>query len=129
MMGELLNMDVVNVPVYDGLQASATALRMRPHHRRREALVSRTVSTDRLSKFRDYCGHDMAIRLIGYDRAMGQLDLELLRSHISDQTASVYFDNPSYLASSSCTARRSPAWPTTTAPCVSSASTPSRWAS
>jgi len=57
MMGELLNMDVVNVPVYDGLQASATALRMAARITgRREALVSRTVSTDRLSKFRDYCG-------------------------------------------------------------------------
>ncbi|MBK5109238.1 MAG: glycine dehydrogenase, partial [Anaerolineales bacterium] len=28
LMGELLNMDVVNVPTYDGFQASATALRM-----------------------------------------------------------------------------------------------------
>ncbi len=28
MMGELLNMDVVNVPNYDGFQAAATALRM-----------------------------------------------------------------------------------------------------
>ena len=28
LMGELLNMDVVNVPNYDGFQAAATALRM-----------------------------------------------------------------------------------------------------
>ena len=28
MMGELLEMDVVNVPTYDGFQAAATALRM-----------------------------------------------------------------------------------------------------
>jgi len=98
MMGELLNTDVVNVPVYDGLQASATALRMAARITgRREALVSQTVSADRQSKFRDYCGHDMAIRLIGYDRDTGQLDLEEMRAHISDQTAAVYFDNPSYL--------------------------------
>ena len=98
MMGELLNMDVVNVPVYDGLQASATALRMAARITgRREVLVSRTVSADRLSKFRDYCGHAMAIRLIGYGHDTGQLDLEELRARISDQTAAVYFDNPSYL--------------------------------
>jgi len=98
MMGELLNMDVVNVPVYDGLQASATALRMAARITgRREALVSRTVSADRMSKFCDYCGHDMAIRPIGYSRETGQLDLEELRAHISDRTAAVYFDNPSYL--------------------------------
>jgi len=98
MMGELLNMDVVNVPVYDGLQASATALRMAARITgRREVLVSRTASADRLSKFRDYCGHAMAIRLIGYDPDTGQLDLDEMRAHISDQTAAVYFDNPSYL--------------------------------
>ncbi len=39
----------------------------------------------------------MAIRLIGYDRDTGQLDLEELQAHISDQTAAVYFENPSYL--------------------------------
>ncbi len=33
MMGELLDMDVVNVPVYDGFQAAATSLRM-PRARR-----------------------------------------------------------------------------------------------
>jgi len=39
----------------------------------------------------------MAIRPIGYDRDTGQLDLEEMRAYISDQTAAVYFDNPSYL--------------------------------
>lgn len=98
MMGELLDMDVVNVPVYDGLQAAATALRMAARITgRREALVSRTVSAGKLSKFRDYAGHDMAIRLIGYDPGTGQLDLEELQACISDETAAVYFENPSYL--------------------------------
>ncbi len=98
MMGELLNMDVVNVPVYDGLQACATALRMAARITgRREVLVSRTVGADKLSKFRDYCEHEMAIRLIGYDRATGQLDIEEVQARISDQTAAVYFENPSYL--------------------------------
>ncbi|MBN1136385.1 MAG: aminomethyl-transferring glycine dehydrogenase subunit GcvPA [Anaerolineae bacterium] len=98
MMGELLNMDVVNVPVYDGLQASATALRMAARITgRREALVSRTVSPDRFSKFCDYCSHVITIRPIGYDRDTGQLDLRELQAHISDQTAAIYFDNPSYL--------------------------------
>jgi len=122
MMGELLNMDVVNVPVHDGLQASATALRMAARITgRREALVSRTVSADRLSKFRDYCGHAMAIRLIGYDRDTGQLDLDELRAHISDQTRPSISTTPPTWGSSSCTATRSPAWLTTTARCASSA--------
>ncbi len=41
MMGELLDMDVVNVPKYDGFQAAATALRMAGRITgRREALVA-----------------------------------------------------------------------------------------
>jgi glycine dehydrogenase subunit 1 len=98
MMGELLNMDVVNVPTYDGLQAAATALRMAGRITgRHEALVARAVSADRLSKFRDYCSHDMTIRLIDYDPHTGQLDLEDLKAHLSERTAAVYFENPSYL--------------------------------
>jgi len=91
-------MDVVNVPVYDGFQATATALRMAARiSGRREVLVSRTVSADKLSKIRDYCGDDMAIRPIGYHRSTGQLNLEEIQAHISDQTAAVYFENPAYL--------------------------------
>ena len=42
MMGELLDMDVVNVPTYDGYQASATAIRMAARITgRREALLAR----------------------------------------------------------------------------------------
>jgi glycine dehydrogenase subunit 1 len=98
MMGELLNMDVVNVPTYDGFQATATSLRMAARITgRREVLVCRTVAADRLSKIRDYCRPEMEIRLIGYDTGTGQLDLDALEAAISSQTAAVYFENPSYL--------------------------------
>jgi glycine dehydrogenase subunit 1 len=98
MMGELLNMDVVNVPTYDGFQATATALRMASRITgRRQALVCQTISHDRLSKIRDYCKPSMSIQLVGYDPATGQLDLDALRAGISNETAAVYFENPSYL--------------------------------
>jgi glycine dehydrogenase subunit 1 len=98
MMGELLNMDVVNVPTYDGFQATATSLRMAARITgRREALVCRTVAVDRLSKIRDYCKPEMEIRLVGYDSGTGHLDLGALEAAISSQTAAVYFENPSYL--------------------------------
>ncbi len=100
MMGELLNMDVVNVPVYDGLQATATALRMAGRLTgRRQVLLARTLSADKLSKIRDYCGHELAIELVGYDPRSGQLDLDDLRRQLSDRTAAVLFENPSYLGS------------------------------
>jgi glycine dehydrogenase subunit 1 len=98
MMGELLNMDVVNVPTYDGFQAAATAIRMACRITgRRQALVAKTISPDKLSKIRDYCKPDLQIGLIGYDALTGQLDVPWLRTLISSDTAAIYFENPSYL--------------------------------
>lgn len=98
MMGELLNMDVVNVPTYDGFQAAATAIRMACRITgRRRALVPKTISPDRLAKIRDYCKPDIELGLIGYDACTGQLDLASLRTVISSGTAAIYFENPSYL--------------------------------
>lgn len=98
MMGELLNMDVVNVPTYDGFQAAATSLRMASRLTGRpEALVCATIGRDKLSKIRDYCQRAMEVRLVPYDPGTGQMDLKSLRAMISDRTAAVYFENPSYL--------------------------------
>jgi len=98
MMGELLNMDVVNVPNYDGFQAAATSLRMAARITgRRQLLIARTISPDKLSRIRDYVKPELEIRLISYDGRTGQLDLAALRAALSSQTAAVYFENPSYL--------------------------------
>ncbi len=98
MMGELLNMDVVNVPTYDGFQAAATSLRMASRITgRRQALLCGTISPDKLSKMWDYCRPTMEIELISFDPATGRMDLEALRATITDKTAAVYFENPAYL--------------------------------
>ncbi|MFZ5917922.1 MAG: aminomethyl-transferring glycine dehydrogenase subunit GcvPA [Chloroflexota bacterium] len=98
MMGELLDMDVVNVPTYDGFQAAATALRMASRLTgRRRALLCGTVGPAKLSKIRDYNRRAMDIELLPYHPATGLMDLDTLRAAISDQTAAVYFENPSYL--------------------------------
>jgi glycine dehydrogenase subunit 1 len=98
MMGELLNMDVVNVPTYDGFQAIATSLRMATRITgRREVLIAKTISADLLSRIRDYCKPNIEIKLMAYDSETGQLDLDALKAGISSETAAVYFENPSYL--------------------------------
>jgi glycine dehydrogenase subunit 1 len=97
MMGDLLKMDVVNVPTYDGFQAAATAIRMAARLTgRNEALLPRTIMPDKLSKIRDYCKLDMTIRLVDTDVKTGLLDLDALQALLSEGTAVVYFDNPSY---------------------------------
>ncbi len=98
MMGELLNMDVVNVPTYDGFQAAATALRMAARLTgRRQALLCGTIGRAKLSKIRDYCRRAMEIDLLPYDPQTGEMDLDALRATISEETAAVYFENPGYL--------------------------------
>jgi glycine dehydrogenase subunit 1 len=97
-MGELLEMDVVNVPMYDWMQASATSILMATRITgRREVLASKTIGTDELSKIRDYCKPWIELRLIDYDPKTGQMDLSALESEASSKTAAVYFKNPSYL--------------------------------
>jgi len=98
MMGELLDMDVVNVPTYDGFQASATALRMACRLTgRRLVLLAGTLGWDRVAKIRDNCKPEIEVRLLPYDPATGKLDLDALRKALDDRAAAVYFENPSYL--------------------------------
>ncbi len=98
MMGELLEMDVVNVPTYDGFQAAASSIRMAVRITgRNQVLVSATISADKLSKIGDYCKPGIEIIELGYDRQTGQIDLNALRDSLSSRTAAVYFENPTYL--------------------------------
>lgn len=98
LMGELLDMDVVNVPTYDGFQATATALRMAARITdRNEVLVSRAISADKLSKIRDYAKPRLSVRLFDYDASTGEPDLDSLEELMTEQAAAVYFENPSYL--------------------------------
>ena len=98
MMGELLNMDVVNVPNYDGFQAAATALRMAARiTNRSRVLVAASTGADKLSMIRNYLKPDIHVELAPYGPTFGLMDLEALKTKISEQEAAVFFENPSYL--------------------------------
>ncbi len=98
MMGELLNMDVVNVPTYDGFQAAATALRMACRITGRNlVLVPTNMGADKFSYIALYLRPDISIQRLPFDPQTGQLDLEALQINLSDKVAAVYFENPTYL--------------------------------
>jgi glycine dehydrogenase subunit 1 len=98
MMAELLNMDVVNVPVYDSFQATGTALRMAGRITGRNvALLPATVMPDKLSMVRGYIKPDMKVELVPFDSSTGLMDLNALRKQINAQAAAVFIENPSYL--------------------------------
>lgn len=97
LMGELLDMDVVAFPTYDGGQALNTSIRM--SHRitgRKQMIVPETMSKGLLMQVREY-NYFMEIDFVAVDEKSGQINLQDLESKISDQTACVVIENPSYL--------------------------------
>lgn len=98
MLGELLEMDAVNVPTYDSFQAAGTALRMTARITgRSRVLISSRVSADMRSKLDDYLRADLEICWIAHDRTTGLLDLDCLQAVLDREVAGVFLENPSYL--------------------------------
>jgi glycine dehydrogenase subunit 1 len=102
-LGELLNLDLVGMPVRSWGTAAGHALRMAARLTgRNEVAVVRAIDPERLSIIRNYCeplemSNHIAIRLVDYDPATGLIDFEDLRAAVGEQTAAVYFEVPSYL--------------------------------
>ena len=97
LMGELLNMDVVNLPTYDGLQAAATAMRMAANiPGRHEIVIAKAIHPDKFSKAREYNHHLLTFKPIDFDPSTGEMDLSQLERTLSSATAAVYFDNPNF---------------------------------
>jgi len=103
MMGELLDMEAVSLPTFDWASAAGFAVRMASRiSGRNELLIPRTISPERLSVIKNFCqsksvaGH-ITIKSVDYDHRTGLLSIEDLKDKISQRTAAVYFENPSYL--------------------------------
>lgn len=97
MMAELLEEDVVSI-TYDGLSAISSSLLMAARITgRKEALIVRCVSSDKRSHMHNFCRPVLTLKELEYDQKTGLVDLEDLQQKISDQTACVFFESPSYL--------------------------------
>jgi glycine dehydrogenase subunit 1 len=102
-LGELLNMEVVQLPVYSWGCAAGHAIRMAARLTgRRKVLVPRLSDPERLSVIRTYCepvemaGH-IEVVLVEPDMASGALDLADLETKLGPDVAAVYFESPAYL--------------------------------
>lgn len=102
-LGELLNMDVVGLPVYSWGCAIGHALRMASRMTgRRQVIIAEIFDPERLSVVENYCeptdmpGHIKVVR-VKVDLTTGLIDLADLKRKISKETAAVYFETPSYL--------------------------------
>jgi glycine dehydrogenase subunit 1 len=103
MICELVGMEVSGIPTYDWGSAAGNAIRMASRITgRREALVPRNISPARLSIITNFCnptetGDRITIRQVDYDAGTAALDIGDLERKMSDRTACVYFESPSYL--------------------------------
>ncbi|MFO6463369.1 aminomethyl-transferring glycine dehydrogenase subunit GcvPA [Jannaschia sp. KMU-145] len=102
-LGALLNLDVVQLPVYSWGCATGHAIRMAARITgRTKVLMPRLSDPERLSVIGTYCkptqmdGH-IEIVLVDADPTSGRLDLGDLKSKLGPDVAAVYFENPAYL--------------------------------
>jgi glycine dehydrogenase subunit 1 len=101
-MGELLDMEVLSVPQYDGAQSAATSLRMSNRITgRREVVVPSTMNPFVFMTIKNYLNSmpepDIKIQVVGFDTATGLMDLADLKKKVSKDTAAVFIENPSFL--------------------------------
>ena len=85
LMGELLNMDVVNVPTYDGFQASATSLRMAARITGRDrVLLPKGINADKFSKIVDYLKPEIDLDLYDFEAETGLAKVGNLKEMVSE---------------------------------------------
>lgn len=102
-LGELLEMDVVGQPSYSWAAVAGNGVRMATRITgRKEILVAGSCSPERLAVMRQMCHSAMAEKRvevveIGFNPETGLLNLADLKAKVSEKTACVYIENPSYL--------------------------------
>jgi glycine dehydrogenase subunit 1 len=95
LMGELLNMDVVNVPTYDGFQATATSLAMAGRMSgRRGVIVASDVLPDKFSRVRDFVRTNLDLTVV--PTVNGTADVAAIVALATDETAAIWVETPSY---------------------------------
>jgi glycine dehydrogenase subunit 1 len=101
-LGELLDLELVGLPVYSWGTAIGNALRMAARMTgRRTVLVPHCMDPDRRGVVANFCepegtGTHLRVVEVAADAA-GRLDLGDLRAKLSADVAAVYFENPAYL--------------------------------
>jgi len=99
MMCEILAMDVANCSMYDWASSLGEASRMAARVTQRdEILVPHYIAPERMAVVKTYA-EPAGIKVVevGHTLADGQIDLEDLKEKVSNDTAAVYIENPSYL--------------------------------
>ncbi len=99
MICELTSMDAANCSMYDWASALAEAARMATRIKgRNEILIPKIIHPERAATLRAYAEPTgILTKQVAYDAESGQIGLKDLKRKLSDKTAAVYIENPSYL--------------------------------
>ena len=99
MICELTGMEVANCSMYDWASALGEAARMASRIKgRSEILVPKIIHPERTATLKAYSEPaGISIKYLAYNVEDGLISLEDLKAKISDKTAAVYIENPSYL--------------------------------
>ena len=99
MICEITGMGVANCSMYDWASALGEAARMAARVKgRHEILIPKIISPERAATLKVYAEPaGISVRQVEFDAEKGYINLEDLRNAISDKTAAVYIENPSYL--------------------------------
>ena len=102
-LGALLNMDVVQLPVYSWGCAAGHAIRMAARMtERNKVLVSEYSDPERRDVIHSYCEppemeSHIEVVPVACDPDSGRIDLADLEAKLGDDVAALYFENPAYL--------------------------------
>ena len=99
MICELTDMDVANSSMYDWASALGEAVRMAVRiNNRNEVVVPKLIHPERYATLETYVEPlKMRIKKADYNRETGLTNLEKLKKLVSEKTAAVYMETPSYL--------------------------------
>jgi len=99
MICEITGMEVANCSMYDWASALGEAARMAARlTNRAEVLIPKIIHPERKATLQTYIEPaGLRTKPVGYDSWTGQLNLEDLKTKISEKTAAVYIENPTYL--------------------------------
>ena len=98
LMAELLDMEILSVPLYDGSQSAATSVRMAARiNGRSEVVIPRSINPETRMVMENYFKPDISITEVRFDGKTGLIDLNDLRNKTTSKTIAVFIENPSYL--------------------------------
>ncbi len=95
LMADLLEMDVVNVPTYDGFQALATSLRMAVRITgRTRLLVPATLDAAKNARVRSFLDGIAEVTTIPADPRSGTIDVDWVAANLDAEVAAVLVETP-----------------------------------